>query len=197
MKKTIIIIGAAAVLGLAACAAPAEESAAESSGTPTPSSTAPLWKDKDNDGDGIPNGQDTTINGPTATPTPVAPPPPPPGKDQYGTIGERDWALLVKNPDGSIGQRIIIYAQVTQFDAATGTTTFRANGFPAQQSYYWDGDNIMINGSAGLLAGVVEDDILKIYATADGSLTYSTQIGGSTTVPEFTADYIDIIGHDD
>lgn len=173
------------------------EITAASDQSPTTGHT--LWKDKDNDGDGIPNGEDDTINGESATwtPTPVPPAPAPaPAKDEYPAISDRDWALLVKNPVASVGRRVVIYAQVTQFDAATGTTMFRANGFSAPQTYYWDGDNIMVNGSAGLLAGVVQDDILKIYATAEGPLTYETQIGGSTTVPEFTADYIDIIGHD-
>jgi hypothetical protein len=124
-------------------------------------------------------------------------PPPPPSKDQYGQLGERDWKLLVKSPDASVGQRVLIYAQVTQFDAATGTTAFRAQAAGQPTDYYFsDGDNAIVTGTEGLLAGVVEDDILKIWATVAGSYSYDTQIGGNTTVPKFTADYIDIIGRD-
>jgi hypothetical protein len=42
-------------------------------------------------------------------------------------LTERDLALLVKSPDSHKGKIIVLYARITQFDAATGLCTFRAN----------------------------------------------------------------------
>lgn len=44
-----------------------------------------------------------------------------------GPACAREWALIAKSPDQHAGERIIVYGEVTQFDAATGTSAFRAN----------------------------------------------------------------------
>ena len=37
----------------------------------------------------------------------------------------------------------------------------------------------------------VEEDIITVYGTVEGSTSYETQIGGELSVPEITAEYID------
>jgi hypothetical protein len=58
----------------------------------------------------------TTTAAPTATYT-YAPPAP------ARAITAREWALIAKNPDAHIGERIISHGEVTQFDSGTGGST--------------------------------------------------------------------------
>src|SRR5690349_18564042 len=52
-------------------------------------------------------------------------------RSTYASLSAREFALMAKNPDSWIGRKIIVYGVVTQFDAATGPTTFRADTGPA------------------------------------------------------------------
>jgi hypothetical protein len=147
----------------------------------------------------------------SATPTPTAAPVPAPAVSEPAVIVQdaplqparkitaRDWQLIAKNPDAHTGERIIVYGQVTQFDATTGTSGFRANvdGAVHKPSYgYADYDiNTMLAGDANTLGNVVEKDLFKAEATVAGSLTYQTTLGGNLTVPQLTVTKIDVIGH--
>ena len=95
----------------------------------------------------------------------------------------------MKKPDSYLDKNVIIYARVTQFDSATGPCTFRANVSHAQVGKYDYEHNTIFNAGDGLtncdiLDDVVAEDIVKVTATVTSSLTYDTQVGGSTTVPE-------------
>lgn len=95
----------------------------------------------------------------------------------------------MKKPDSYLDMNVIIYARVTQFDSATGPCTFRANVSHAQVGKYDYEHNTIFNAGDGLtncdiLDDVVAEDIVKVTVTVTGSLTYDTQVGGSTTVPE-------------
>lgn len=115
-------------------------------------------------------------------------------------ITDREWALIAKDPAAHIGQRVVVFAQVTQFDAATGANTFRGN-VGAQKhaaSYGWVSDyktNTVLTGDPTVVADVVEGDLIRVEATVDGALSYSTQIGGSTTVPQLTVTGLKVNGH--
>ena len=103
---------------------------------------------------------------------------------------KRELAQVVKKPDSNVGRNLIIYARVTQFDSATGPCTFRANVSHAHVGKYDYERNSIFNAGDGLLNcdvldDVVQDDIIQVTAEVSGSLSYDTQIGGSTTVPEF------------
>ena len=105
-------------------------------------------------------------------------------------ISKRELAQIVKKPDSHLERNVIIYARVTQFDSATGPCTFRAEISHAHVGKYSYEHNSMFNAGDGLinceiLDDVVAEDIIEVTAEITGSLTYSTQIGGSTTVPEF------------
>ncbi|WP_128970276.1 hypothetical protein [Rhodococcus opacus] len=54
----------------------------------------------------------------------------------YEQIGDRDFALLAKDPDAHKGRKLVIYGVVTQFDSATGKTTFRAETGANPGDYY-------------------------------------------------------------
>jgi hypothetical protein len=115
------------------------------------------------------------------------------------TITARDWQLIAKNPDQHAGERIIVYGEVVQFDATTGTGGFRANvdGVVHKPEYgYADyKTNTILDGDGTLLAQVVENDLFKAEVTVDGSKSYDTVMGGSLTAPQLTVTKIDVIGH--
>jgi len=98
------------------------------------------------------------------------------------------WAQIIKNPDGYVGTRAILYGTVVQFDVNTGTCAFRMNTGPAQTKYSFDYDqNTYVQAGAAdcaLLEPIVQDDHLRIWVTVTGSRTYSTTIGGSATALE-------------
>lgn len=171
---------------------------------PQPTSAASTAPQPDRDGDGTPDRwdgepDDPTWNAGAPRREPANEPAPEPANPaDYAVISERDWALITKDPDAHIGEKIVLFAQVTQFDSATGTDTFRANA-AVDQLEYWslDGTNTIFVGDEELLGPVVQGDIVKVYATVLGSLSYETQIGGNTTVPSIAVGLIEVIGHSD
>jgi hypothetical protein len=116
----------------------------------------------------------------------------------YQAIAPRDFALLVKNPDAYVGQKFVVYGAVTQFDSATGPSTFRGNtgAVPQADWYDYDQNTIIQARDPAILTDVVEDDMVTMYVEVGGSYTYETQIGGSTTVPLLYVNIIDVTGSD-
>lgn len=105
---------------------------------------------------------------------------------------ERELALLVKDPDAHIGDIMVVYGEITQFDSATGPCIFRANIAHQNMADTWDYDHNSIfmaaeeeDGTCPMLNDFIADDEVQITATGMGSYSYDTQIGGSTTVPMF------------
>lgn len=113
----------------------------------------------------------------------------------YELLTERDFALLVKDPDAAEGRKIVLYGVVTQFDAATGTSQFRADTSPIQADsvYEYDQNTVVEARNANTVAEVVEDDVVKMYAEVAGSYSYDTQIGGRTTVPRVIVNMIEVL----
>jgi hypothetical protein len=124
--------------------------------------------------------------------TPPAPPAP------AKTISARDWALIAKDPDAHAGERVVVYGQVTQFDSATGASTFRANvdGAAHKVSYgYADyKTNTMLTGPDDQLKDIVDGDLFRAEVTVAGALSYDTTMGGSTTVPKLEITAIKVTG---
>jgi hypothetical protein len=114
-------------------------------------------------------------------------------------ITSREWKLIAKDPEAHAGERVIVYGQVMQFDAATGVDAFRANvdGAEHKPSYgYADYDtNTFLSGPATELVDLVEGDLFRAEVTVDGAYSYSTQIGGGTTAPRLIITKIKTIGH--
>ncbi|WP_052068584.1 DUF2510 domain-containing protein [Rhodococcoides fascians] len=114
-------------------------------------------------------------------------------RDTYIELSERDFQLLIKDPDAAAGQKHVIYGEVTQLDAATGNQGMRIDAMatPPTETYAI-GDNAVVSvNDPTILQPIVSGDRVKLFVTVKGALSYDTQIGGSTTVPEFTAAMID------
>ncbi|MGH3502866.1 MAG: hypothetical protein ACRDQA_18530 [Nocardioidaceae bacterium] len=109
-------------------------------------------------------------------------------------VSVRKFRKIAKDPDSYLGKRVIIFAEVTQFDSATGTDAFLAYaGAEKKRPEYGFVDytqNTMFTGTEHQLGDVVQGDLVKVRATCLGSLDYDTQIGGQTTVPMFQVDKV-------
>ena len=124
------------------------------------------------------------------TPEPTVAPTAKPKPASYAKLGDRTWAKVVKSPDNYIGKKYVVYACVTQFDAATGDDAFRGDASNRKLEYWYEGDNAFFTGTASQLDDIVTDDIVLMNVTSLGSYSYDTQIGGNTTVPLFQIDRI-------
>ncbi len=137
------------------------------------------------------------------TPTPganVSPPaqPAPSAKKNHRSLSSHTFKLLAKDPDAYIGDTYVIYGEITQFDAATGTEAFRANTGPKKlrisYGYVDYTQNSILGGSVSKLSKLVEGDCFSAKVTVLGSYSYDTQLGGNTTVPMFQVDSIQVYG---
>ena len=186
-----LVVVALAALSLAGCAGgaaptpitiyvtpePTAEAVVVATPTPAPTPTSPP-----------PSAAPATPR-PTAVPTPEptpVPTPTPAPKVTYATLTSRAWAKLVKSPDTYLGKGYVLWGCITQFDAATGPDSFRAQAsYKNQEWWYSDGVNAFFNGDEARLADFVADDIVYMKVVSLGSFSYDTQNGGNTTVPLF------------
>lgn len=129
---------------------------------------------------------------PTEEPSPVQTEAPDLGT--YEELDERTLAQIVKAPDDHIGRQVIVYGAITQLDAATGKCLVRISIADAPQDAWYDYEHNSV-GFAGdgesdcpVLDPFVADDEVKLWITIGGSISYDTQIGGSTTVPAYLID---------
>jgi hypothetical protein len=139
--------------------------------------------------------QTVEVPGPTetivVTPEPTRRVPPATGAHRKLTV--RQWKLIVKDPDSHLGERYIIYGQVSQFDSATGPDSFLANVDAVRHSDPYEYEqNTLLTGEAADFTKVVEDDGFTAKVTVLGSMSYDTQIGGSTTVPMLMVDSVTV-----
>ncbi|WP_156656479.1 hypothetical protein [Mycobacterium sp. 852002-51152_SCH6134967] len=155
------------------------------------------------------DGADSELPSPTvAAPAPSAPAPTVPqepagrrtsqdtarlDRSTYATVTQREFALMAKDPDAWAGQKIVVYGVITQFDSATGATSFRADTGPAPgtNAYDYDQNTFVTAHDADMVANFVQKDRVTLYVEVQGAMTYETQIGGSTTVPSLMANIIE------
>lgn len=114
-------------------------------------------------------------------------------RSTYEALTAREFALMAKDPDAWAGRKVVVYGVITQFDSATGATSFRADTGPAPVTdvYDYDQNTFVTARDADMVADFVEKDTVTMYVEVQGSITYETQIGGSTTVPSLAANIID------
>jgi hypothetical protein len=194
------VIGIAALLvGIALGAGSAGGNHNTATGTATVTVTAPAPAASEVTAEDEPSDEPSAE--PTEEPTESAAPAPAPEKTSYKTLSARQFKLMVKDPDAYIGKTYVVYGEITQFDSATGTDTFRADTGPKKLriSYgYVDYDqNSFLQGTESKLKKLVEGDCFKAKVTVLGSFSYDTQAGGNTTVPLFQVDSISVYGSTD
>lgn len=112
----------------------------------------------------------------------------------YSPISFHDYAVLLKNPDAHVGEKIIIYGKVTQFDPATGSSEFRATTVAAPHPPSDDDEyNALIEaGDPSIVANVVSGDNVRMYVVVAGTETYKSALGANLTVPKFNLNIINV-----
>jgi hypothetical protein len=114
-------------------------------------------------------------------------------------ITAREWQTIAKDPASHTGERVVVYGQVTQFDAATGTEGFRANvdGIEHKPKYGFADykTNTILASDEATLKDVVQDDLFKAEVTVVGAQQYQTTLGGTLTAPMLRVTRIEVIGH--
>lgn len=107
----------------------------------------------------------------------------------YDDLTQRDWKLIAKDPDGNRNRYVHVFGKITQFDAATGTSRFRADVAGTLEEIsatYFYGDNTFLSGSSILLRDFVAGDKFDAKVKIDGSYTYTNTLNGSISVPSLT-----------
>lgn len=124
---------------------------------------------------------------------------PAPACTTWTPINSRAWADIAKDPDGHRGQCVIVYGQVTQFDSATGTDTFRADiggTYQAPSDGFVDYQtNTILTGNSARLNDLVQGDLFTAKVHVAGSVSYDNQMGGGTTAPKLQVDSVKVTGH--
>jgi hypothetical protein len=137
----------------------------------------------------------STESEPEPEPEPETEPDPVPDLSQFPTVDDRTFALIAKDPDAHADERLIVFGVITQFDANTGTCSFRASTSAAQQETSWDyGENTFLDAEdCDLVATYVTGDHFKAWASVVGAVHYDTQIGGSTTALQLSVAEIELL----
>ena len=98
----------------------------------------------------------------------------------FKSMTDREWKLLNKNPDAMAGTGVRLAGQIIQFDARTGTGTFksivyRSTGERASDSYLNNMTIADISGSESLLANFLKDDKFICDCVIVKAEQYTTQ----------------------
>ncbi len=114
----------------------------------------------------------------------------------YAEISARDWELLARDANAHLGERYQIYGMVTQFDYATGTTSFRADTGGDQARWYdYDINTFFsIEHDPALGNNLITDDLFVAYVEVYGSMEYDTAIGGTATAVVVQPHIIEVTG---
>jgi hypothetical protein len=111
-------------------------------------------------------------------------------------LSSREWALIAKSPDSHVGEHVVVFGYVSQFDSVTGPAAFRASldGVRHRQTYEYDTNAILVGRSVDQLANVVVNDMFRAEVTITGSYSYRTTMGGTLTVPQMQVEKIEVTG---
>ena len=104
----------------------------------------------------------------------------------YENLTQRDWKLIAKDPEGNKNRYIKIFGKITQFDAATGTSQFRADIAGTLEEIvgaYFYGDNTFLTGTSQSLKDFVAGDKFQADVRVTGAYTYTTTLNGQMSVP--------------
>lgn len=122
---------------------------------------------------------------PTTAAARVTPKAIPAPRPTYARLTARQWSKIAKDPDAYTGRTYVVHGVVTQFDAATGRDTFRANvdGITHTLAYDYP-TNVVLDNAGADLDELVNDDHFTASVQVLGGITYATALGGTTTAPQ-------------
>ena len=94
---------------------------------------------------------------------------------------------LLRNPSDYTGKKAYFYGKILQ---KVGSTQYRV-GIDCSRYNYISGyhcDNTIYVTYYGE-SNLIEDDMVELWGTMDGTQTYTTVMGASVTIPKFYAKY--------
>ena len=104
-----------------------------------------------------------------------------------------EWQTIAQDPNSVVGQQVIVFAEVTQFDGATGPSAFRGYVGPSQPSMRAElTTNTMLRGNADLLEGLAPGDVVQVHAKVAGGSG-----AGSRVTPELEVFDLENVGYRD
>lgn len=117
---------------------------------------------------------------------------------KFTVVDAASWSAIQKDPDAAKGKRVVIFANIMQFDTATGSDTFMAGvgTYQPTEAYEFEMDT-MFRGATDTLARFKQDDVVRIYGQVAGAQEYDTLIGGRNTVPLIDIAKIENVGFAD
>ena len=184
-KVSALFLSLCLIVSLAACSQPAVEGALSTLENGPSASQAELVE--------TPVPTQAPTQKPTATPNPTFTPEPEPSEEEYKALcsSSYDYKTLARDPAAFIGTFVMFRGEVIQVMEATGITVLRVN--VTQNQYGWWEDTIFVNYFPSEdEPRILEDDIVSIYGEMMDLKTYETIMGGSVTIPQVYAKYIDI-----
>ncbi len=118
---------------------------------------------------------------------------------EYSLLDAREFAKVVKDPEGARGRLLTLYGRVIQFDTATGPEALlcycsgeRIAKGDGPKTMQYSENRACIRGSQEILADVVEGDFFEAGARVVGVFAYKNGLGGSVKCPEFVVGRISV-----
>ena len=114
--------------------------------------------------------------------------------DYKSTCGSFDYKEILRNPEPYKGQRSVWYGKVLQVVSKTSYSADYRIGVSCIPYEYIGGfhcdDVIYVTYSGD--GNFIEDDMVNVYGTLEGTKTYTTVLHSSLTIPKISAKYIDL-----
>ncbi len=118
-------------------------------------------------------------------------------RSSYEVLDSRDLAFIVKDPTQHLDRKVVLHGYVQQFDTVTGLDTFHAlvDAVPHSSRFGYRDRAVISSPTSEILADVVEGDLVTMYATVGGPITYDARGDVRITVPTFTAQIVEVTGY--
>ncbi len=97
---------------------------------------------------------------------------------------------LLRNPSDYEGKNAYFFGEIIQkIDSSNYRVDVNCKKYSFSNDYYCD-DTIYMTYSGDI--NLIEDDMIKVWGTMNGTQTYETVMGATVTIPKFAAKYVSI-----
>lgn len=146
--------------------------------------------------DGPPVASPTGEQQPQPEPTEVQEEPEPDvDLEEFETLERGAWESIAADPEAAAGERIVVFAEVRQYDGATGSAMFRAyvgTSHPAARGEL--PTNTIVTGNPEVLGDISYGDLLRVHAEVTGARGGG---GSEPPDPELRAYAVEVIEYRD
>lgn len=146
---------------------------------------------------------DVVADEPAPEPDPEPEPEPPKFREgDYDDLTAREFSKIARDPNAHVGEQVLVFGEVFQFDSRTGTDQFLADvdgdrDTEGEEFGFLSYDHTALLGEGEFKRAkfddVVEDDHFVAWVTVIGSFDYDTAIGGSNAATALMVDRIKVL----